>query len=779
MRFPLRPVVGLFLACAAGLPLQSSGGGGSPEGARSVPRLWYQQPAARWLEALPVGNGRLGAMVFGGIGEERLALNESTFWSGESSEEHDPPGGREAFIAARRQLAAGRPAEAEPFIGKLLGRELNYGTCLPAGDLLLEQSGVEGRVTEYRRELDLDAAVAGVEFIANGIRHRRELLASHPDGVLALRLTADRTGSVGFTVRYRGGKFPWSAQSSLAAGLAVTGRAFETKHSNGRCGVAFRALVRVIPEGGRLSAEGDRLRVEGADAATVLVALNTDFRGQDAWGSGERQLERAVRKGWARIRDDHLADHRRLFRRVSLRLGPPGGEDGPTDTRLKRLAGAAPDLGLEGLFFQYGRYLLIAGSREDSPLPLHLQGLWNDGLAAEMGWTCDYHLDINTEQNYWPSEVANLAECGEPLFRFVESLQTPGRRTARAVYGIDRGWVCHVFSNPWGFTSPGWGRGWGLHVTGGAWVATHLWEHYRFTGDRRFLAQRAYPVLKGAAEFFLDYLYPDPATGFLVTGPSVSPERGGEAGPAAVHDRGVVAELFDACIEASRLLGVDAAWRARVAEARRRLPPYEVGRNGQLLEWVGKDDGGETNHRHTSHLVGLAPFGQITPRGTPELARAARRSLELRMGRKDWEDVEWSAGNSLCYFARLGAGEEAHQALVNLLTQDSDLNLMTYSRGGIAGATENIFAIDGNTSGTLGVAEMLVQSHAGEIDLLPALPEAWSEGEVQGLRARGGEIVDIAWRDRKVARYRITSVNSTPVKVRLNGAVVLAQPVRP
>ncbi|HAM72275.1 MAG TPA: alpha-L-fucosidase, partial [Verrucomicrobiales bacterium] len=455
------------------------------------------------------------------------------------------------------------------------------------------------------------------------------------------------------------------------------------------------------------------------------------------------------------------------------------GEDGPTDTRLKRLAGAAPDLGLEGLFFQYGRYLLIAGSREDSPLPLHLQGLWNDGLAAEMGWTCDYHLDINTEQNYWPSEVANLAECGEPLFRFVESLQTPGRRTARAVYGIDRGWVCHVFSNPWGFTSPGWGRGWGLHVTGGAWVATHLWEHYRFTGDRRFLAQRAYPVLKGAAEFFLDYLYPDPATGFLVTGPSVSPERGGEAGPAAVHDRGVVAELFDACIEASRLLGVDAAWRARVAEARRRLPPYEVGRNGQLLEWVGKDDGGETNHRHTSHLVGLAPFGQITPRGTPELARAARRSLELRMGRKDWEDVEWSAGNSLCYFARLGAGEEAHQALVNLLTQDSDLNLMTYSRGGIAGATENIFAIDGNTSGTLGVAEMLVQSHAGEIDLLPALPEAWSEGEVQGLRARGGEIVDIAWRDRKVARYRITSVNSTPVKVRLNGAVVLAQPVRP
>lgn len=742
--------------------------------------LWYREPATRWLEALPVGNGRLGAMVFGGVTEERLALNESTFWSGGPSDQHNPSGGAEAFREIRSRFAAGEYASARPWLGKMLGRELNYGTCLPAGDLLLTQLGVSTNVAGYRRELDLDAGMATVTFNSGGVRYRREILASHPDGVIAVRFTASQPGAVSIETRYRGGRFPWEVSTAGVDGLVLRGHAWESKHSDGKTGVGFEGRVRVVKEGGVVRSDGDVLRVQGADAVTVFVGLHTDFRGANPARLSDAEVDAAARKGWLRIQSGHTGDHRALFRRVRLDLGGAGFGGDSTDERLQAFARGRNDPGLAALYFQFGRYLVIAGSRRDSPLPLHLQGLWNDGLAAEMGWTCDYHLDINTEQNYWPIEVANLAECGEPLFRFVDSLRAPGRRTARTVYGIEHGWVCHVFSNAWGFTAPGWSEGWGLHVTGGAWIATHLWEHYLFSGDREFLSERAYPVLKEAAEFFAEYLYRDPKVGALVSGPSVSPERGGELGPGCVHDRAVIHELFTACIEASRVLGRDAGLRQRLESMRAQLPPYRVGRNGQLQEWFHLDDGGETNHRHTSHLVGLAPFAQITPRGTPDLARAAEKSLQLRLQRKDWEDVEWSAGNSVCYFARLGAGSAAGDALRNLVVSDSDRNLMSYSRGGIAGASQNIFAIDGTTAGTLGIAEMLLQSHAGEIELLPALPPSWDSGSVRGLRARGGFTVDLAWNHGRVTEYRITSTRPKSVQLRVNGAVqtVSARPPR-
>jgi alpha-L-fucosidase 2 len=731
--------------------------------------LWYRQPAQRWLESLPVGNGRLGAMVFGGVTEERLELNEATFWSGASSEEHENPEGLNAFSKIRELFKAGKNGDvAWPFIEKMLGRKLNYGTSLPAGYLLLKQAGTDGEVRDYRRELDIEKALAQVAFTANDVRYSREFLASHPEGVMAVRLSADRKDSISFKLRYGTARFPFEAKVQGKDTLVVSGRALEKQHSDGKSGIAFQAMIRVVPEGGSMTAGEGSLSVAGADAVTLLIALNTDFQGRDPAALCAGQIDAAQRKSWKALRDGHMADYQRLFQRVALDLGGAKAAGQPTDVRLDALRKGQDDPQLTALFFQYARYLTIAGSREDSPLPMHLQGLWNDGLAADMGWTCDYHLDINTQQNYWLTESGNLSECGQPLFRLIESLQAPGRKTAQKLYGIDNGWVCHVFTNPWGFTAPGWGGGWGLHVTGGVWISSHLWEHYLFTGDRAFLAKRAYPVLKGAAEFFLAYLFTDPATGYLLTGPSVSPECGGETSPGAVHDRAMVCALFDACIEASRTLGTDAEFRARLEAARAKLPPYKIGRNGQLQEFQN-DDGGETNHRHTSHLVALFPLGQITPRGTPELARAVEKSLRLRMDRPDWEDVEWSAGNSVCYYARLADGERAHKNLTNLLTAETDANLLTFSRGGIAGAPQNIYVIDGNTSGAAGMVEMLMQSHAGEIEFLPALPKAWPNGSVTGLRARGGFTVDIDWKEGKVTHYRIASPTPCNVKIRVNG----------
>lgn len=748
-------------------------------------KLWYRQPARRWLEALPVGNGRLGAMVFGGVQEECLALNESTFWSGRPSAAHENPSGHEHVAAIRSLLLKRQFAQAQPLIQEhLLGRPENYGTHLPVGDLLLEFRHPEGEVTDYRRELGLEDATARVRYSVGGVQYRREVFASHPDSVIAVRLQADLPGRVSFRLRFRPNREPSRVHTEGSETLVVEAEGRERRHSDGQCGVSLAGRIRVVAGSGSVRGIGDAVEVSGADAATILIALNTTFLPGDPEDRSKREAASAARRTAAALHRRHRDDHQALFRRVTLDLGRSEADPLPTDERLTRLRAGGADPGLDALFFQYGRYLLIAGSREDSPLPANLQGLWNDNLACNMGWTCDFHLDINTQQNYWPAEVGNLPECHEPLLRLIESLRVPGRRTAQTVYGA-RGWVCHVFTNPWGFTAPGWSLGWGMHPTGGLWIASHLWEHYRFSGDPRFLRERAYPTLREAAEFFLDTLVEDPVTGWLVTGPSTSPENtflipGGlgrcseSMGPTC--DIVLVRDLFVSCIEASRQLGCDADFRKQLEHAVVRLPPLRVGRHGQLMEWLEDYEEAEPNHRHTTHLIALHPGSQIQPRTTPELAAAARRTIERRTGRADWEDVEWSRGNLINYFARLGDGEEAHRQLQGLLTAATDADLLTYSRSGVAGAADNIFCVDGNGAGAAGIAEMLLQSHGEGVELLPALPAAWPAGRATGLRARGNLTVDLEWSHGRLLAYRLRSPGPPrSVTVRIQGTTLHAR----
>jgi alpha-L-fucosidase 2 len=737
--------------------------------------LWYRQPAERWLQALPVGNGRLGAMMFGGVQRERLHLSESTLWSGGPSRLNLNPDAAGQIDPIRKLMFEGRYDEADALCEKhLLGRADQFGTALPMAWLdVAFESGAPA--TGYRRWLDLENGIAGVEYRSGGVSFRRELFASNPDGVMVLRLECDRDGALDGQIGFAEPHLPGDVAFSGKDGLGLRGRALETVHSDGQHGVGFECRLRVLAEGGHVERSGTGLAVRGARAATLLIAIASDYRGGNPEALCAEALGRAAGRSYAQLRNAHISDHRRLFGRVSLDLGGADAVSSlPTDERRRRLASGADDPDLAALFFQYGRYLTIAGSRENSPLPMALQGIWNDGRAAAMGWSDDFHMDINTQQNYWACEVANLAECHKPLWPYLTDLRKHGAETARGMYGAS-GWVAHVVCNPWGFTAPGWGNGWGIFVTGGVWLALDLWEHYRFNPDSVFLRETAWPVLRDAAAFFLDYLVEHPAHHWLVTGPSISPEnafRSPSSGKAISNSMGptcdivLVDELFRACIEASSDLGEDDTLRRRLIAARDRLPPLQIGRHGQLQEWLEDVEDAQPSHRHTAHLVALYPYDRIDPRQQPDLARAARVTIDRRLSQPDWEDTEWGRANLINYYARLFDAEEAHKHLKGLITGDADDALLTFSRGGIAGAEDNIFAIDGNTAGTAGIAEMLLQSRPGELTLLPALPAAWGEGAVRGLRARGGIEVSLAWSRGRLGKLTVRSDKGGSIVIR-------------
>lgn len=743
--------------------------------------LWYDRPAEKWENALPVGNGRLGAMVFGRVLDERITLNEDTLWSG-GPYSTVVPGGAEALPEIQRLIFDGEYRRAHTLFGRrLMGYPVEQMKYQPLADLVLA-SPAAGPVSGYRRRLDLDTAVASTRYEADGVVYQRDVLASPVDQVVAVRLTASRPGRISFKAQLRG--FRNTAHSNYATdyfrmdglgsdGLRLTGKSADYMGIQG-C-LRYEARLRVLAEGGTVRVVDDALAVDGADAVTLLVAAATSFRsykdvGGDPAAPVEASLRAAAAKPYPALLEDHVREHRRLFRRVDIRLPETEASAEPTDRRLRAFDGAN-DPALAALAFQFGRYLLISSSRPGTQ-PANLQGIWNKD--SNPMWDAKYTTNINTQMNYWPSETGNLSECAEPLFRMIRELTDQGARVAREHYGA-RGWVHHQNTDLWRVAAPMDGPSWGAFTTGGAWLCTHLWEHYLFTGDRDFLRE-AYPVLRGAAEFFLDFLVPHPRYGWLVTNPSTSPENF-PAGPAAVRffdeittfvtgtsiaagstiDMQIIGELFAETIRASEILGLDPELRRRIRETRSRLAPMRVGHKGNLQEWLEDWDETEASHRHISGLWGLYPGRSISPRRTPGLARAAAVVLDQR----GLPGNGWSSAWKAACWARLGNAGKAMENIAYALRKYTTDSLFSTCSGALQ--------VDGAFGLSAALTELLLQSHLDEIELLPALPEAWKQGEVKGLLARGGFEAGVRWDGGRLSRATIVSKLGGPCRIRAAG----------
>lgn len=752
--------------------------------------LWYAQPAEVWMESLPIGNGRLGAMTYGGIEEEKLALNESTMWSGQYNENQNIPFGREKMNQLRKLFFEGKLSEGNRIAGdNLHGNQTSFGTHLPIGDLKMQFIYPEGKVTGHRRSLSLDEAVSSVSFNSGGVNYKREYFATNPDNVLVLRLTADKQKSITMNM---GLDLMRQADLSVEDNqLVFTGKVDFPLHGPG--GVCFEGRIAVLADNGEVKMEQSEVGIKEADAVTLIVDVRTDYKSPDYKTLCADGVKKAAAKSYDELKQAHIKDYNTLYNRVSIHFGQDANRALPTDVRWKQVKEGKTDTGLDALFFQYGRYLTIASSRENSPLPIALQGFFNDNKACNMGWTNDYHLDINTEQNYWAANVGNLAECNAPLFTYIKDLAHHGAKTAEVVYGC-KGWTAHTTANVWGYTPASSTIIWGLFPMASSWIASHLWTQYEFTQDKQYLAETAYPLLKGNAQFILDFLAKDPKSGYLMTGPSISPENwfrtaGGEEMVASMMpacDRELAYEILSNCVQASEILNTDREFADSLRTAIAQLPPIQLRANGAIREWFEDFEEAHPNHRHTSHLLALYPFSQITLEKTPELAEAARKTIENRLSAENWEDTEWSRANMICMYARLKDAQEAYKSVQLLQGKLSRENLMTVSPGGIAGAEGDIYSFDGNPAGTAGMAEMLVQNHEGYVEFLPCLPDEWKEGSFKGLCIRGGAEVAAEWTNAVInsaslkatanQTFKVKLPQGKSYKVMLNGKEAVANP---
>lgn len=717
-----------------------------------IVRNW---PSGRWGEAFPLGNGHMGAMVYGTLPKNRIELSENTFYSGEKSDDNNQKGASEAFYEMRRLASLGEYDKVHTAAEKFIGIRKNYGTNLPVGYLSIDCDIDFESITEYERRLDIKKAIANYSFVKEGHKYAEELFVSNPDHILVNHIRLDHEGSV--TISYQPSN-DYAEVTYEENTILFTGSAYENIHSDELCGVTLVGFTYVRTDGS-CTTDKKSLVITGAKDIKIYLDMATDFKREFASKEIavtrlkeelEQHVNICVSKDYTKLKERHENDIMSRMERVSFHLDDK-------DKLQKQLP----------FLFQYGRYLLLSSSREDSKLPAHLQGIWNDNVACRIGWTCDMHLDINTQMNYWPSEITNLSETSKPLFRWItQDLATAGAITAKESYGLE-GWVGELVSNAWGFAAPYWASPIAPCPTGGIWVLMQMWEHYLYTEDIKFLKKEVFPLVEAAARFFHQYLFKEDGSDYYTSGPSISPEnsflyknQSYQISNGCTYEILMIRELFHVYLTSCKILMEQPSdLQCEVNNKMEHLLPYRITNSGSIAEWSHDLEQADVQHRHTSHLLGLFPFSQITPDETPDLSEAVKKTLQAKLTPlENWEDTGWARSMLMLYEARLYNGNEAYEHIKSMTEKLLEPNCMIYhppTRG--AGAFDHVYELDGNTGLTSCIAEMLLQSHKGKIRLLPALPDEWDTGQISGLCARGNIMVDLSWEKGKLTHAELIS----------------------